>query len=347
LIEMKYILSILAKLLILGISLVALASCQDEIEPEIEIDMDGIVSNDPVAQSIVAVATKDGSTDNIIDRSSCTTVIFPIAGIFEDEEQVFQTLTEVEALGAGALEVDWVFPFNVILFDHTEITLNDEDELETIQDGCIEGGSDPDNECIDFIYPFTIQVFDTRTENVDSREITSDREAYNTFTSSVLITTIEYPVRMIDATGNTLEAFTNEELTNIITNAANSCDEQDIIEFEEIFEEELRMLFKSTDWEVSFYESDSVENTSLFSGYTLRFNEDMTLQSQGAEVVEGEWDIELSDTAKSVSIEFDTEEEPLVLLNENWTITEHTQTQITLEYQDPEEGTKRLQLSSN
>ena len=152
---------------------------------------------------------------------------------------------------------------------------------------------------------------------------------------------------MIDATGNTLEAFTNEELTNIITNAANSCDEQDIIEFEEIFEEELRMLFKSTDWEVSFYESDSVENTSLFSGYTLRFNEDMTLQSQGAEVVEGEWDIELSDTAKSVSIEFDTEEEPLVLLNENWTITEHTQTQITLEYQDPEEGTKRLQLSSN
>ena len=106
------------------------------------------------------------------------------------------------------------------------------------------------------------------------------------------------------------------------------------------------MLFISTDWEVSFYESDGVENTSLFSGYTLRFNEDMTLQSQGAEVVEGEWDIELLDTGESASIAFDTEEEPLFLLNENWTITDHNQTQITLEYLDIEEGTKRLQLSS-
>ncbi|MDN3670794.1 hypothetical protein QWY93_15850 [Echinicola jeungdonensis] len=343
---MKHTLSILVKLLILGISLMALASCQDEIEPEIEIDMDGIISDDPVAQSIVAVSTKDGSADNIIDRSSCTTVIFPITGIFEDEEQVFEALEEVEVLGAGALEVDWIYPFNVIIFDHSEITLNSEDELEAIQDSCIEGGSDADNECIDFIYPFTIQVFDTRTENVASRQIYSDREAYNTFISPDLITTIEFPVRMIDAMENTLEAFSNEELTNIIINAANSCDEQDIIEFEEIFEDELKMLFTSTDWEVSFYESDGVENTSLFSGYTLRFNEDMTLQSQGEEGLEGEWDIELLDTGESVSIEFDTEEEPLFLLNENWTITDHNQTQITLEYQDIEEGTKRLQLSS-
>ena len=347
---MRHVVSILVKLLIIGIGLMALASCQDEIEPNIEIDMDGIVSGDPVAQSIVEVAIKDGSVDNIIDRSSCTTIVFPITGIFEDEEQVFGTLAEVEALGAGALEVEWVFPLMVILFDHTAITLNDEDELETIQDGCIEGGSDPDNECIDFIYPFTIQVFDTRTEIVDSREIASDREAYNTFISSDLITTIAYPVSMIEATGNTVEAFSNEELTSILTNAANSCDEEDIIEFEEIFEDELRMLLTSTDWRVGFYESDGVENTSLFSGYTLQFNEDMTLQSQvaqGAEDVEGEWDIELLDTGEAIAIEFDTEEEPLFLLNANWQILDLQQMQITLEYQDLEEGTRRLVLSSD
>ncbi|MEQ8240628.1 MAG: hypothetical protein RIA69_15525 [Cyclobacteriaceae bacterium] len=224
---MKHKLSKLIKLLILGISLMALASCQDEIEPEIEIDMDGIIADDPVAKSIVAVSTKDGSEDNIIDGSSCTTVIFPITGIFEAEERVFETLDEVEALGERALEVTWLFPLRVILFDHSEISLNSEEALEAIQDSCIDGGSDSANECIDFIYPFSIQFFNTRTERVGSRDINSDREAYTTFISPDLITTIEYPIGMNEVTGNTLEAFTNEELTSIISNVENSCDEQD------------------------------------------------------------------------------------------------------------------------
>lgn len=343
---MKTTLSILVKLLILGIGLIAMASCQDEIEPEIEIDMDGIVSDDPVAKSIVAVATKDGSIDNIVDRSSCTTVKFPITGIFEDEEEVFESLEDVNALGAGALEVDWVFPLDVILFDHTETTLNSEDELENIQGNCIEGGNDPDNECIDFIYPFAIQVFDTRTESVDTREITDDREAYTTFISTDLVVTIEYPINMVDTAGSPVQAFSNEELINVIAGAENTCDEQDIIEFEEIFEEELRILFTSSDWQVSLYEVDGMDDTESFSGYTLRFNEDLTLQSQGAEMISGEWDVELSDTGESISIVFDTDDQPLILLNHNWTISGYDQSQINLDYQDIEEGTKQLQLSS-
>lgn len=332
--------------MILGISLMALTSCQVEIEPELEIGMDGIISDDPVARSIVAVSTKDGSGDNIIDQSSCTTVVFPIKGIFEDEEQVFETFDEVDALGAGILEVEWLFPLNVILYDHSEITLNSEEELEAIQDSCIEGGSDADNECIDFNYPFTIQVFDTRTESIDSREINSDRAAYTTFISPDLITTIEYPISMNDVTGNTIEAFSNEELASIISNADNLCDEQDVIEFEEIFEEELRLIFSSANWRVSFYEEYGSQNTSLFSGYTIQFNEDLTMQTQGVEAVEGEWEIELLDTGEAISMEFDTEDQPLVLLNEIWIIIDYNQTQITLEYQDIEEGMKRLQLSS-
>ena len=252
----------------------------------------------------------------------------------------------MDALGAGILEVEWLFPLNVILYDHSEITLNSEEELEAIQDSCIEGGSDADNECIDFNYPFTIQVFDTRTESIDSREINSDRAAYTTFISPDLITTIEYPISMNDVTGNTIEAFSNEELASIISNADNLCDEQDVIEFEEIFEEELRLIFSSANWRVSFYEEYGSQNTSLFSGYTIQFNEDLTMQTQGVEAVEGEWEIELLDTGEAISMEFDTEDQPLVLLNEIWIIIDYNQTQITLEYQDIEEGMKRLQLSS-
>ena len=344
---MKNTPTIWVKLLTVAISLIVATGCQDEIEPETEIGTDGIVSSDPIATSIITVAIKDGSADNIIDESSCTTVIFPISGELNDEIRTFNALEEVEALGMAALEIDWVFPLEVVLSDHTEVTLTTEDELEAIQDNCIEGGNDLDNECIDFVYPLIVQVFDTRTEQADTRTITNDRETYTTFTSTDLIITIEYPIDMVDADGSSIQMFSNDALAQTIADATNTCDENDIVEFEEVFEEELRMIFTSSDWRVSFYEEEGDENTLLFSGYTIQFNEDYTLRSQGVEVVVGDWDLDLDEGEEAVSIEFDTDTEPLVLLNEYWLILDHDQTQIDLEYRDHEDIIKRLQLTAN
>lgn len=324
----------------------ALVACQEEIEPEVTVGMDGIVSGNPVAQAIVNVSTNDGSADNIIDRSSCTTVIFPVTGVIDNETRVFSTLEAVQALGALALEVEWVFPLNVILADHTTTTLASEEALEAIQDNCIEGGGDADNECIDFGYPFTVQVFNTRTENTGTLAITSDKDTYNTFTSVNLIATIEYPINMVDAAGNFVQVATNETLLSVITGADNTCNEQDIIAFEGLFSAQFRAILTAAQWQVSYFEEDETVNTELFTGYSLQFNENLTMTSLGLATTPGEWDIELLDAGQALEVDLNTEDEPLVLLNEDWTIVSFTQTQITLVYQDGDDEVKRLELTA-
>ena len=104
-----------------------LSSCQEEIDPIIEIGAEGVQSDDPLAMAIAAISSLDGSEDNIIDQSSCTTVKFPVQGIFEDQVITFASLSDVEAIGAGALEVEWLYPIEVVLSNHTAVVLPDED----------------------------------------------------------------------------------------------------------------------------------------------------------------------------------------------------------------------------
>ncbi len=324
-----------------------LSACQEEIAPEVEIGKDGITVDAPIAESIVAVATKDGSIDNIIDESSCTTVKFPVIGILEDNEMTFNSLSDVLALGVQGLEIDWVFPLQVILFDHTEIILLDEDMLEDIQDSCIEGGEDSDIECIDFVYPFTVSVFNERTEQVETKVLSSDKETYNIFSKEDLVVTIEYPVSLIDLYEITSVVNDNDELLLLINGAASECDEEDIIEFEYQFEKIIADLFISNTWKVTFYEEDGIDKTNVFSGYSIQFKEDFTLLVSGTQSLNGEWEVELLETTESISIDFATDAEPLLLLNEDWAIVSYDQTQIIVESEGDEGEIKKLQFSIN
>lgn len=323
-----------------------LSACQEAIEPEVEIGQDGITSVDEIAQLITEVTIKDGSFDNIVDRSSCTSVHFPIKGILYDEELTFDTLDDVLMLGVQVLEIDWIYPIQVTLADHSVATLSNEDMLEEIQNSCIEEGNDPDNECIDFLYPFTVSVFNEKTENVDTQVLNTDKEVFRMFSSDGLVINIEYPVHLIDTEGTTFNAVDNETLIFTIMNA-DECEEADIIDFEEQFEQELNELLISKNWKITFFEESGMDKTSLFSGYTLFFNQDQTLLAMGIENYNGTWEVELLDASRSVSMDFDTDNESFILLNENWTIINFDQSEISLEWESVEQGIKRLKLMAS
>ncbi|MEQ8878671.1 MAG: hypothetical protein RLQ12_03520 [Cyclobacteriaceae bacterium] len=346
---MKKYMSISLKLLIVLTQMtlfLLFSACQEEIEPQVEIGQEGITHTDEIAELIVEVSTKDGSIDNIIDRSSCISVHFPISGILEDEELVFNSVEDVLLLGVQVLEIDWVFPITVTSSDHTDLELLNEDMLDEIQDSCAEGGDDLDNECIDFVYPFTVSVFNEKTETVDSQVLSSDQEVYNIFSSEDFVITIKYPVRLSDSDGSIVDVNDNEALISAIKDAP-VCDEEDIIDFEEQFENEINELLFSSAWSVTLFEEESTDKTSLFSGYTFQFNQDFTLLAQGPETLNGNWEVELQDISRSVSMEFDTDTEPFILLNEDWTIMFYDQTQINFEHENEEGKIKKLQLSAN
>jgi hypothetical protein len=318
-------------LFILVMSLLITGGCQEEITPSVIVDEEStIVPESALRINIQHLVTKDGSEDNVIDKSSCTTVLFPLTGLYQDEETLFNSLEEVLSLGVEALDIEWIYPFDVVLADHSEITLSSEEQLEDIQDSCQEGGRDPDIECIDFIYPITLSIFDNQTEKIETKSVTTDKEVYRTFANTNNIISIGFPIGLEDKAGNQYQAQDNEELLTLIDSHKDSCDEEDVIEFDDGVLSEMGQILIAADWRVTLLE-DGEDLTEQYGSYRLTFKSDLSVFITGDDEFEGEWELDIFDMMEFLEIGFDTEDADILRLNEYWEVTSYNNTTIYLE----------------
>lgn len=338
--------SILGKLvvIILLLSLLITGGCQDEITPVITVDDENtILPGTALRINILNVVAKDGSKDNVIDKSSCTSVLFPLTGLYQDEEAFFNSLEDVLLLGDEALEIEWIYPIKVVLADHSEITLSSEDELEKIQDTCQEGGGDPDIECIDFTYPLTLSIFDNQTEEIKTENVSTDKDVYRVFSDANQIISIVFPIGLKDRVNNQYSVNDNEELMTVIDINKDNCDEEDIIEFDEEVLSELGQKLIAADWRITLLE-DEEDLTEQYSSYTLTFSSDQSVLISGDDEFEGEWELDIFDMMEFLEIEFDTEEADIHRLNDDWEVITHDQTTVDMEAESSDGLTKRLRL---
>ncbi|SMG16534.1 hypothetical protein SAMN05661096_00863 [Marivirga sericea] len=339
-----------------------LSACQEEIEPEIEVNSENsILPASELSDFIVQVASLDGSADNIIDLSSCTTVIFPISGLYDEDEDeddtieddddyvevTFNSIEEVLAFGVEALDIEWIYPINVLLSDHTAVVLSSSDDLDDIQDNCIEGGDDADIECIDFIYPITLSIFNNRTESVTTASIASDKEMYRVFNDPDQVISIEYPISLIDQQAEVTVVEDNQQLLERIRLVEGACDEQDIVDFDEDVLTDLGQLLVNSVWKIDLFE-DGTNMTALYEGFTLDFRSDLTvIASSEDNTFEGEWELDAADAPAVLEFDFDEDETSFSLLNDaEWEVISFDQDTINLEVPSDGETTgKRLRLT--
>lgn len=319
-----------------------LGSCQEEIPPTVDVNSDdSITPQSELSQLIVKVTMLDGSQDNIIDKSSCTTIIFPIEGIYQDKETNFNSLNEVLELGVEALDIEWIYPIRVVLADHYEIELMNADELVDIQDLCLEGGDDPDIECIDFVYPITLSVFNSQTEEASVAIVESDKSAYRVFADNKQFVSIQYPISLVDAESTSYEVESNDQLLATIFSRQGSCDEQDIIEFDEPLLSNLGEILVSGNWKIAQF-LDVDDKTALYEGYSVRFNSDLTLIAFGNEgQFEGEWELDIFDAVDTLELDFDTDNPSFILLNDDWEIVSYDHNTINMEAEGDDDLTTK------
>jgi hypothetical protein len=326
--------------------MLVLSGCQSAIEPKTIVDdQDAISSGTELSNLILNIVSLDGSEDNVIDLSSCTSVVFPVMGLFEGQEINFNSIEEVISLGVGALDIEWVFPIRVILVDHTELILINSDQLDDIRDACIEGGSDPDIECIDFVYPLELSIYNVQTELLQTKNAMSDEDLFKVFNGPDNIISIEYPVNLIDSKRSVLIAGNNEQLIESISGTIGTCDERDIIEFDASWFASIRQVLISSDWTIAQYE-DVEDLTSIFSGYSINFRSDLGLFASGnGNDFEGLWGLDSYDSMDFLSLDFDTDDPDFILLNDDWKIIAFDQNSITMEAEaDNGITTKRFRL---
>lgn len=339
-------------------SSLGLVGCQDEsseiITPPVE---ETITPNSKNSTLLNRISQNDGSEDNIVDGGSCTTIVFPFTVIVNNTEIVIKNEEDYDLVEDIIDEFEndedsiiIQYPINVTLPNHSVVTVNNHEELEDLLEDCIEDGFDDDIECVDIGYPITFSVYNSVTQQATTVDIESDNELYD-FLESIDeedIVSLNYPVTLILASGETIVVESNEELEATIEEFEDTCDEDDDNDFDDddVDDTELRNTLQQNTWVVNTYDSAGVSKTNQVSDFEIDFlNDNLVVAANNSDEYEGEWNTNGNSGFLELTIEFETDEN-LKLLNKEWNIENYSTNQIDLVNQDPE-ITIRVTLSSN
>lgn len=333
--------------------ILALVSCQKEFvdirEPDKSVT---ITADDPVADLILKVVLKDGSYDNIIDRCSEISIKFPYSILIEDQTYTIDSQEDIDIIKLDHFferdDIEIVYPITISYRDYSEETLTNEDELDEIQELYNTELSDDDIECLDFIYPIEIALYNAVKQITDVVTVDNDAEMHNIFEDiDELFVEISYPIELELLSGEKISVVNNFQLEDEISQIIDSCDEEDEVEFSEEDYPYVDLLARG-EWSVSFY-ADTSNETSVFSGYTFNFSSDFTVQANTMAVtISGLWELDVTTDLTILEIDFDTEETHLAWLNDEWKITSAKADRIELEAESDFDGyIKTLHLAKS
>ena len=213
-------------------------SCQDEVIEETPTnEEETIVANSNLANLMRNTVTLDGSIDNIIDNANCILVNLPVTVVVNGITLTIESVDDYDAIEEivdeftnDQDEIEIQFPIVIILSDYTEVTIENQDELEAYIEDCFgENEPDDDIECIDFQYPITFSIYDSNFQVIETVVINSDQELY-VFIEELeggVLASINYPINMVLANGDIIEVNNNTELEAAIIEAEDDCDEDD------------------------------------------------------------------------------------------------------------------------
>lgn len=152
-------------------------SCQDDMD----IDTSNPDTNN--GDSVFTAKAKrntmfDGSLDDILDLSPCTSVQLPVDILLNTVPVRIENTSDLAIIGDGDV-MEFSFPITLTNYNYEQITVGDQTELSVIMEQCkalMEGGQGPIG-CVEIEYPITVfTATDGRVQNDFS--IGGDQEFY-------------------------------------------------------------------------------------------------------------------------------------------------------------------------
>lgn len=313
--------------------------CQQEVIEIIQPPADEvIIPGSPVAGLVERVSMKDGSADNILDKTSCLTLVLPVTVRIDDDLYRIETEEDIKWLEEileddDEDDLEIIYPVTGLLPDYTEVIINGEDELDDVRKGCTGDGDDEDIECVDFRYPLTIFGYDAENQLSEVVTISNDRQLYEFFDEigEDELYSFEFPLVLVLAGNGEIVAGNNDELEDIIEDAGDDCDEDDS-DFNDDDSEavDFAEILTTGEWEVKLYKEAQEEKTGLFAGYLFVFHPDGRVEvDTGDEIFYGSWEIGNDDGNLELELEFDDD----ILLDEigeDWEVIGYDDTTIRL-----------------
>jgi len=190
-----------------------------------------------------------------------------------------------------------------------EALIEVDSELYNLIETIIEEEPENIGACIDFIYAFTIIVYDSELEIVDSQIMESDQE-FSEFLASIPLEhtiSVSYPIMSVLSDGTNLEINNNEELKNNI----DRCIEEEAIGY-------CNALLEECVWKVTFLDG---ENNDFEDAYFDVSNIGKAWFHTEEEIVIGTWISYFVENQLHLNINVEDDEIIGETWNKDWNIT--------------------------
>lgn len=300
-----------------------LSSCQDEFEEVNGNDeQQTIQANSTTASLIEKTTAFDGSYDDVVDESSCFALKFPYTISINGTAAI--TITSMEdlqgikvtlaGLDNGALEIS--FPVTITLSDHSEIVVENREQLLELARDCVESATDNKIRCIDFVYPISLFTFNVDNQMTGEVMMESDmqmRRFFSELEDNELVS-ISFPITLKKSDGTEIIVENNTDLHSILSTAGNECDRNTLNK------EILDAFLLACQLEVREVLRDNVDSTDQYFESIMTFSQDGTVVIGGgtSAPLTGTWTTQNTDSGVQLTLDFNA----LVDFSMTWDVYE-------------------------
>lgn len=305
---------------ILGCLLLVMASCQEESAVETPPDANAILPASPLVGLISQVVQAETSRDDIIDGSSCFGVQLPVL-VYANGQPINITSSSgyqaVASIFSASSQDDdtiyFAFPIVIKYRDHHTQTVSSQQQFDQIVSTCSQAVAE--NSCIDFVYPISLNVYNTESQVPGSVTVSDDSAlfAFLDNVSAQTLVSIVYPVTLSTASGGQVVVNDNSSLQNALTSYSGTCSNDPA-------EIALENVITSGVWYVSYYYHNQ-NLTSQYSGCTFTFNPNgQVVCYKSNQTYYGTWSLYADDGQLMMDLDF--QDSYLGDLDDDWRVDE-------------------------
>lgn len=328
--------------IITGIALAALlgfTSCQSEIDNVEGQNPNTNTANSTTAKNLKRTSMYDGSFDDFIDGTSCSSIVLPavvkVNGVQVSLLSQLDYQQVISILGQFNNDQDSVvlqFPLKIKKSDYTEVTVNSQTEYNSILNACTSAESSGQDaiSSININFPITILTYNLSLEQTGSIVITSKQQLYGYMSniSSTELFSVNYPMALtlIDHTQTTVSSDTELQ-------AAINASLKTEATMEEAVQnsKKLETILVNGMFKVQSFVNAGVDTATNYKDFTIDFANDMSIKvvntlttaATGTYVVSSELNVFLN-------LNF-TGNASFVLLNNTWKVTSFSASSISLQ----------------
>lgn len=312
------------------------SSCQKE-EEEIITDTpptESIVTGSPLAGLISRNSQNPTSCDNVLDNSSCFSVVLPVTvtvngnQVTVTTEADYQTVQDLKDNTLGNDIVYFSYPITIRYQNFTTAVINNWNELDNAIDDCDDDDGLDEIDCVFINYPIVINVYNSSTQTTNTVTIQSNTQLYNFINglTSGVIAAIVYPISATNSNSQNVVINNNSELESFLEDSIDDCDDDG-----GTWNPTFASVLTTGSWYVSYYNEDGEIDTSDYNGFTFTFfgNSNIEVTKNSITTI-GTWSTYIDSGFNKIEFTFTNTD--LDDFEEDWIILEYNQTVIRLKH---------------